>query len=73
MSSVCITGVSFGNHPYSLQMYASSTLYCGLSPAEADYIAEQTGERPPPGRFVATGAPRNDRLAPFLAATPDVR
>jgi len=71
---VCVHhGVGFGNHPYSLQMYASSTLYCGLSPAEADYIAEQTGERPPPGRFVATGAPRNDRLAPFLAATPDVR
>ena len=45
--------------------------YSLLSPAEADYNAEQTGERPPPGRFVATGAPHNDRLAPFLAATPE--
>ena len=56
-----------------LQKYARSTLYCGFSPAEAEYIARHTGEPPPANRFIATGAPRNDRFAPFLGASPAER
>ncbi len=61
-------GSGFGNGAYTLEMYARSTLYCGLSPAEAGYIADQTGAPPPADRFIATGTPRNDRFAAFLAA-----
>jgi hypothetical protein len=66
-------GAGFGNVAYSLQKFARSTLYCGFSPAEADYIADQTGQSPPANRFIATGAPRNDRFASFLGASMAVR
>ena len=50
-------GSGFGNAAYSLEMYARGTLYCGLSPAEANYIEDQTGKRPPAIR----GARRRSR------------
>ena len=61
-------GAGFGSGSYSLEKYSQSTLYCGFSPEEAGYIADHTGEPPPANRFIATGAPRNDRFAPFLGA-----
>lgn len=65
-------GSGFGNSgPYSLKRFSASTLYCGISPAEAEYFARHLGAPPPAGRFIATGVPRNDRFAPFLALAPD--
>ena len=61
-------GAGFGSGSYSLEKYSQSTLYSGFSPEEAGYIADHTGEPPPANRFIATGAPRNDRFAPFLGA-----
>ena len=73
---VCVHhGVGFGNHAYSSCSCTPQARSIAASARQRRTIlpSETGGERPPPGRFVATGAPRNDRLAPFLAATPDVR
>ena len=66
-------GSGFGNSSYSLLTYSHSTLHCGRSPAEAAYIAQQTGQPTPANRFIPTGNPRNDRFASFLGAPLAVR
>ena len=70
-------GSAFGNNmasDYLLSCYKASNIYCGVSPAEGEYIIDSIGEiARKEALFVATGCPKNDIFSDYIYGSQENR